>query len=75
VVVRFLIWNVVESHTSLDELRDSLPDLEPPSAWLWNEATERFGILAFGDELPEAAGWAQNLIGEDPDVYEEFDAA
>jgi hypothetical protein len=75
VVVRLLIWNVVESHTSLDELRDSLPDLEPPSAWLWNEATERFGILAFGDELPEAAGWAQNLIGEDPDVYEEFDAA
>lgn len=74
-VVRLLIWNINESQTSLDELRDSVPALEPPSTWLWNEATERFGILAFGDELPEAVGWAQDLIGDDPHVYEEFDAA
>lgn len=72
-VVRFLIWSVYESMTTLDELRDNIPALEPPSRWIWNEATERFGILAFGDDLPEAAGWAQNLIGADPDVYEEFD--
>jgi hypothetical protein len=74
VVVRLLIWNVFDSQTTLDELRDSVPALEPPSAWLWNEATERFGVLAFGDDLPEAVGWAQDLIGDDPDVYEEFDA-
>lgn len=73
-VVRLLIWNVYESHTTLDELRDSLPALEPPSTWVWNEATERFGILAFGEELPEAAGWAQNLIGGEADVYEEFES-
>lgn len=73
-VVRLLIWNVYESQTTLEELRYSLPELEPPSAWVWNEATERFGIIAYGDELPEAAGWAQDLIGNDPDVYEEFDA-
>lgn len=74
-VVRLLIWNLCESQTSLDELRDRVPALEPPSTWVWNEATERFGILAFGEELPEAAGWAQDLVGTDPDVYEEFDAA
>jgi hypothetical protein len=73
-VVRLLIWNVYESKTTLDELRDSVPALEPPSSWIWNEATERFGVLAFGDDLPEAVGWAQNLIGAEPDVYEEFDS-
>jgi hypothetical protein len=74
VVVRLLIWNVFESQTSLDELRDSVAELEPPSTWLWNEGTDRFGVLAFGDDLPEAVGYAQDLIGADPDVYEEFDA-
>ena len=73
-VVRLLIWNVSESKTTLDELRESVPVLEPPSTWVWNEVTERFGILAFGEDLPEAVGWIQNLIGDDPDVYEEFDS-
>jgi len=76
VPVRILIWNVVDSQTTFDELRESLPELEPPSEWIWNEATERFGVVAFGEELvelPEALGWAQGLIGDDPDVYEEFD--
>lgn len=73
-IVRLLIWNVLESKTSLDELRGSVAELEPPSAWVWNDATERFGVIAFGEELPEAVGWAQDLIGDDPDVYEEFDS-
>ncbi len=73
-IVRVLIWNLFDSKTTIDELRDALVSLEPPSTWIWNEANERFGILAFGDELPEAAGWARDLIGEEPDVYEEFDA-
>ena len=75
-VVRVLVWNLVDSQTTIDELRASLPELEPPSEWIWNEATERFGVVAFGEELvelPEALGWAQGLIGDDPDVYEEFD--
>ena len=72
-VVRVLIWNVVDSQTTITELEDSLPALEPPSEWIWNEASERFGVIAFGEELPEALGWAQGLIGSDPDVYEEFD--
>ncbi len=72
-VIRVLIWSLAESNTTIRELRDAIPELEPPSEWIWNEATERVGVIAFGEELPEALGWAQNLIGDDPDVYEEFD--
>jgi hypothetical protein len=73
-LVRLLIWNVAESETTIDELRGSLPELVPPSAWLWNEATERFGVMVFGEDLPEAIGWAQDLVGAGPDVYEDFDS-
>jgi hypothetical protein len=74
VVARILIWSLFDSKTTIDELRDSLPELEAPSTWIWNEGSERFGLASFGDdELPEAAGWARDLIGTDPDVYEEFD--
>ena len=72
-IARILIWNVLDSQTTFAELRESLPELEPPSAWIWNEATERFGVVTFGDELPETLGWIQDLIGADADVYEEFD--
>lgn len=72
-IVRILIWNLLDSQTTIDELRDSLPELEPPSGWIWNEANERFGAVFHGEELPEAAGWATDLIGGDADVYEEFD--
>jgi hypothetical protein len=74
-VVRLFIWNVAESQTTIDELRDSVPDLDPPSSWIWNEASERFGVIVYGDELPESIGWAQDLVGSEPDVYEEFDSA
>jgi hypothetical protein len=75
VLLRLFIWNVFESKTTIDELRESLPELTPPSQWIWNEAAERFGVLVFGDDLPESLGWAQELVGSEPDVYEEFDAA
>jgi hypothetical protein len=73
VIVRILIWNLLESRTTIDELRESLPELVPPSAWIWNEASERFGAVLHGGELPEAVGWATDLIGSEADVYEEFD--
>ena len=73
-VVRLFIWNAAESQTAIDELRDFVPELDPPSAWIWNEASERFGVIVYGDELPEAIGWAQDLVGSEPDVFEEFDA-
>ena len=72
-LLRLLVWNVFDSKTTLDELRESLPELVPPSQWIWNEAAERFGVLAFGEDLPETVGWAQDLVGAEPDVYEEFD--
>lgn len=72
-IVRLLIWNLYESLTTIDELRESLPELEPPSEWIWNEATERFGMVVYDDDLPEAVGRARELIGTDPDVYEDFD--
>jgi hypothetical protein len=75
VIVRLLIWNVAESKTSMAELRESLPELEPPSRWIWNDVTERFGVLVFGEDIPEPVGWAQDLVGDEPDVYEEFDSA
>jgi hypothetical protein len=75
VIVRILIWSLYDSKTTIDELRDSLPELEPPSTWIWNEAAERFGLLAYGEELPPEAAEAQELVGREPDVYEEFDAA
>jgi hypothetical protein len=74
VIVRILVWNVFESKTTLEELRELLPELEPPSRWIWNELTDRFGIVAVGDDLPEAVGWAQDLVGSEADVYEEFDS-
>jgi len=73
VIVRVLVWNLFESRTTIDELRESLPDLASPTAWIWNEASERFGIVLFGEDLPEAVGWARDLIGDDPGVYEEFE--
>ena len=72
-IVRLLIWSLFESKTTIDELRDSLAELEPPNAWIWNEASERFGVVTFGDELPEEVAGARELIGREPDVAEEFD--
>jgi len=75
VIVRILLWDVFESTTTLDELRATLPELAEPSRWIWNEATDRFGAILVGDDLPEALGYAQDLIGSDPDVYDEWDSA
>jgi len=75
VVVRLLIWSLSDSRTTIEELRHALPELEPPSMWIWNEVNDRFGIVAFGEDVPESVGWARDLIGDDPEVYEEFDTA
>ena len=73
-IVRLLIWDAFESRTTIDELRERLPELASPDRWIWNEASDRFGAVVFGEDLPEAIGWAQDLIGAEPDVYEEFDS-
>jgi len=73
VIVRILIWSLFDSKTTIEGLRGSLPELDAPSAWIWNEASERFGVVVFGDEPVDELAHARELIGQDPDVAEEFD--
>ena len=72
-IVRLLIWSLADSQTMLDELRARLPDLDPPSVWISNEATERFGLVAFGEIPAETLELAAALIGKQPEAGEEFD--
>lgn len=74
-VVRIVLWSLGDSRTSVDELRDRLEPLETPSAWLWNEPAERFGALVVGDDddVADRLALARELIGREPDAFEEFD--
>jgi hypothetical protein len=72
VVARLLLWNLYDSKTTLEELRDRLPELPPGDRWLSNEAQDRFGVISFGEELPDL-GEVPTLIGAEPVIAEEFD--
>jgi hypothetical protein len=72
VIARILIWNLFDSKTTLEELREHLPTLPDGDVWIANEASDRFGLISFGEQLPDL-GRVQELIGEDPAVAEEFD--
>ena len=71
-IARILIWNLADSKTNLDELREHLPELPDGDRWISNEAQERLGLISFGDELPEL-GEVPSLIGAEPVIAEEFD--
>jgi len=71
-IARILIWNLFESKTTLEELREHLPSLPEGDVWIANEASDRFGLISFGDALPDL-GKVPELIGEEPAVAEEFD--
>jgi hypothetical protein len=71
-MARVVIWNLADSKTTLDELREHLPELPDGSHWISNDIGERFGLFALGDELPDI-GEIPALIGVDAVVYEEFD--
>jgi hypothetical protein len=73
VIARVLLWSLFDSKTTIDELRPQLPELDSPSAWIWNDAAERFGLVCYGDELPAGVQAVRDLIGTDPEVAEEFD--
>jgi len=73
VIARILLWSLFDSKTTVDELRPQLPELSPPSAWIWNEASERFGLIMFGDDLPAGLERVRDLIGSEPEAFEEFD--
>jgi hypothetical protein len=72
VIARILIWNLFDSKTTLDELREHLPTLPDGDVWVANQAQDRFGLISFGDELPDL-GAVPELIGDEPTVAEEFD--
>ena len=72
-VARILIWNLFDSKTTLEELREHLPELPTGDVWISNSAQHRFGLISFGDEHVEVIGRVRDLIGSDPAVAEEFD--
>jgi hypothetical protein len=67
-----VIWNLFDSKTTLDELREHLPVLPEGGLWIANEAQDRFGLISLGDELPDLGG-VPELIGDEPAIAEEFD--
>ncbi len=71
-IARILIWNLFESKTTLDELREHLPSLPEGDTWVSNAAQDRFGLISFGDRLPDL-GEVPELIGDEPVIAEEFD--
>jgi hypothetical protein len=87
VLVRFVLWNLADSKTNVDELRrylrdeavdnfDGLPGLLF-KAWISDEITERWGAV-YVWESAEAAeqplpSRARELIGKDPEIAEVFD--
>ena len=86
-LVRFVLWNLADSKTTIEELRRYLRDesvdafADVPGlrfkAWISDEATERWGAV-YVWESREAAqqelpSRARELIGKDPDLGEEFD--
>jgi hypothetical protein len=72
VIARILIWSLFDSKTTLEELRANLPALSEGDVWIANEAQDRFGLVSFSDDLPDL-DCLQELIGEEPQVVEEFD--
>jgi len=71
-VVRILVWNLADSKTTLDEVRESLPELPPDNLWIANEPQERFGLVSYGDRLPDL-DFLRELTGKEPEVAEEYD--
>lgn len=82
-IVRLVLWSLADSDSSLDDLREAL-DEEPPdapgrrfAAWISDESSERFGEVSVWDspEDSELSGPSRlrELIGRDPDVWEQFD--
>ena len=86
-LVRFVLWNLADSKTTIEELRRYLRDESVDAfadvrglrfkAWISDEATERWGAVYLW-ESPEASeqeipSRARELIGKDPDVVEVFD--
>src|SRR4051794_23786878 len=86
-IVRFVLWSLADSDTTVAELRDYLRDgavgafAEVPGllfkAWVSDEAGDRWGAMylfesAEASEQPLPSR-ARELIGKEPDIVEVFD--
>jgi len=87
VVLRFVLWNLAESKTTIGELRRYLRDesveqfADVPGlrfkAWISDEVTERWGAVYLWESAEAAEqtlpSRASALIGKDPEIGETFD--
>jgi hypothetical protein len=87
VLLRFVLWNLADSQTTISELRRYLREesvdafAEVPGlrfkAWISDENTERWGAVYLWESREaaeqELPSRARELIGKDPDIGEEFD--
>jgi hypothetical protein len=86
-ILRFVLWNLADSKTTIQELRRYLRGesveafAEVPGlrfkAWVSDEATERWGAVYLWESAEAAErdlpSRARALIGKDPDIGETFD--
>ena len=86
-LVRFVLWSLADSKTTIEELRRYLRDesvdafADVPGlrfkAWISDEATERWGAVYVWESREaseqELPSRARELIGKEPDIGEEFD--
>jgi hypothetical protein len=85
--VRFVLWNLADSKTNIEELRRYLRDEGVDSfdgvpgllfkAWISDEVTERWGAVYVWESRDAAEQplptRARELIGKDPEIAEVFD--
>ena len=86
-VVRFVLWNLADSATSIEELRDYLRDEAVDAfesvpgilfkAWISDAAGERWGAIYVFESAAAAdqplPSRARELIGKDPEIVEVFE--
>ena len=86
-LVRFVLWGLADSKTTIAELRRYLRDESVDTyeeveglrlkLWLSDEATDRWGAVYLWESREaaerEIPSRARELIGKDPDIVEEFD--
>jgi hypothetical protein len=86
-IIRISLWSLVDTQTTLAELREYVRDEAVPAfervrgllfkAWVSDEATGRFGAVYVFESLAaaeqELPSRAAELIGKPPDLVEVFD--
>ena len=86
-IVRFVLWNLADTATSVEELRDYLRDeavdafADVPGllfkGWISDGGGERWGAVSVFESAASAEqplpSRARELIGKGPDIFEEFD--